>query len=57
MMVNAITGFIGFVLVAAFLGLYAVKLNALPLWIIIGAILLMVLTDYVISFKEKRDEQ
>lgn len=50
-MVNLITGLIGVLLFLVFLGNYVVTLNAMPLWIIIGAVLLMVLYDYALSLR------
>ncbi len=48
-MVNLIAGLIGVSMVVVFLGTYAIKLKAIPLWIIIGAILAMVIFDFVQS--------
>jgi len=54
-MVNLITGVIGFSLVATFLGHYAVKLNKLPLWVIILAILAMIAADVIQSVRSDPD--
>jgi protein-S-isoprenylcysteine O-methyltransferase Ste14 len=54
-MVNTITGAIAVVLIVMFLGEYAVTLNKLPLWVIIGGVLLLMIADYVLSFKAYRE--
>ncbi|MEE8623112.1 MAG: hypothetical protein V3T27_04405 [Alphaproteobacteria bacterium] len=46
---NLIAGLIPAAMVIVFLGSYAVRLDAIPLWIIIIAILAMVLIDLVQS--------
>jgi hypothetical protein len=48
-MSNLISGLLPVVLVVAFLGYYAISINSAPLWVIIGAILAMVVTDFVQS--------
>ena len=50
-MVNAITGLIGLTMVTVFLGYYVIRLNEIPLWIIIGAVLIMIVVEYVQSVR------
>jgi purine-cytosine permease-like protein len=50
-MVNAITGLIGLIMVSVFLGYYVIRLNEIPLWIIIGAVLIMIVVEYVQSVR------
>ncbi len=56
-MVNAITGAIAVILIVLFLGEYAVTINKLPLAVIIVCVLLMIIADYVFSFKAHRELQ
>ncbi len=49
---NFIAGLIGVTMAIVFLGYYAISLNSAPLWIIIGAILFMVCTDYYQSVRK-----
>ncbi len=49
---NLIAGLIPAAMVIVFLGSYAVRLDAIPLWIIIIAILAMVLIDLVQSVRK-----
>ncbi len=49
---NLIAGLIPAAMVIVFLGFYAVRLGAIPLWIIIIAILAMVLIDLVQSVRK-----
>ena len=51
-MIKFITGLIGTVLMIVFLGYYAISLNAIPLWIIIGGVLAMVCWQFVESLRE-----
>jgi len=53
MITKAVTGLIGTVLVIVFLGYYALSLNAIPLWIIIGSILAMVCVQFVESLRDE----
>lgn len=46
-MANLITGLIGVVLVAVFLGFYAIGIRSLPLSIIVVAIMMLVLADFI----------
>ncbi len=55
-MVNLITGLIAIVIIVAFLGNYAYKINAVPLWIIIVGILAMVIADFVGSTRKGENE-
>jgi Flp pilus assembly protein protease CpaA len=50
-MVNAITGLIGLTMVTVFLGYYVIRLNEIPLWIIIGGVLIMIVVEYVQSLR------
>ena len=50
-MSNIIPGFIAALLLAIFLGFYAVRLNSLALWVIICSVLAMVIVDYVQSVR------
>lgn len=55
-MTNRITGCIATALVVVFLGTYAVKINSLPLWVIIVAVLAMQVGDVVHSiYRERQD--
>lgn len=51
-MISVITSTIAGILVVVYLGYYAVRLNQIPLWIVIGAVLVMVITDFVLTAKE-----
>ena len=50
---NIIAGVIGVGMVAVFLGFYAIKLNSVPLWIIMGGVLVMIVVEFFESLKEK----
>ncbi len=52
---NLIAGLIPAAMVIVFLGFYAVRLGAIPLWIIITAILAMVLIDLVQSVRKGKN--
>ncbi len=52
---NLIAGIIPAAMVIVFLGFYAVRLGAIPLWIIIIAILAMVLIDFVQSVRKGKN--
>ncbi len=52
---NLIAGLIPAAMVIVFLGSYAVRLDAIPLWIIIIAILAMVLIDLVQSVRKGKN--
>ena len=52
MKANMITGLVGVALSVVFLGNYALQINSLPLWLIICAVLLMVIVDYLQSLRQ-----
>ncbi len=52
---NLIAGLIPAAMVIVFLGFYAVRLGAIPLWIIIIAIIAMVLIDLVQSVRKGKN--
>ncbi len=54
-MKNLISGLLPVVLVLAFLGNYAVKINSTPLWIIIVSVLALLLADFVQSVRSEKD--
>lgn len=56
-MINLITGVLGLVLICVFLGYYAISINSTPLWVIIGAVLVMVAVDVIQSIRETEDGQ
>lgn len=51
-MISVITSTIAGILVVVYLGYYAVRLNQIPLWIVIGAILVMVIADFVMTARD-----
>ncbi len=54
-MSNLIPGFVAALLLTVFLGFYALRLNSLALWVIIGSVLAMVIVDYVQSVRSDGD--
>lgn len=54
-MTNLICGLLPVVLILAFLGNYAVKINSTPLWIIIVSVLALLLADFVQSVRSEKD--
>ena len=54
-MTNLICGLLPVVLVLAFLGNYAVKINSTPLWIIIVSVLALLVADFVQSVRSEND--
>lgn len=52
MITKFVTGLIGTAMVVVFLGYYAISLNAIPLWIIIGGVLGMVCWQFVESLRD-----
>ncbi len=52
---NIVAGIIGVGAVVVFLGFYAIKLNSIPLWIIMGGILIMVVVEFVETLREGND--
>ncbi|HEX9767748.1 MAG TPA: hypothetical protein VGA50_01125 [Kiloniellales bacterium] len=55
-MTKFVAGLIGTLMIVVFLGYYAVTLNAIPLWIIIGGVLIMVCVQFVESLKNGNQE-
>ncbi len=55
-MFTLITGVIAAVLVAVFLGYYALRIESIPLWIIIIGVLGMVIADFVRTFREDKND-
>jgi uncharacterized membrane protein YeaQ/YmgE (transglycosylase-associated protein family) len=55
-MANIIAALVGAAFILAFLGFYAVKIASLPLIVIIGAILIMVFTDFVQSLRSEGND-
>jgi len=53
-MISAITATIGGLLAVIYLGYYAVTLNRLPLWIVIGLVLVMVIADFYLTVRDER---
>ncbi len=49
---NIIAGIIGVGMVVVFLGFYAIKLNSIPLWIILGGIIVMAVIEFFETIKE-----
>ncbi len=43
---NIIAGVIGVAMIVVFLGFYVIKLNSIPLWIIIVGIIAMILYEF-----------
>ncbi len=54
-MSNLIPGFVAALLLTVFLGFYALRLNSLALWVIIGSVLAMMIVDYVQSVRSDGD--
>ncbi len=48
---------IGFVIIFVYLGSYAYLLHAIPLWIIIGGILVLVLVTFIENMKAAQTDQ
>jgi len=51
-MISVITSTIAGIIIVVYLGYYAVRLNQLPLWIVIGAVLIMVISDFVLTARD-----
>ncbi len=49
---NIIAGVISVGLIVIFLGFYAIKLNSIPLWIILGGILVMAIIEFIETIRE-----
>lgn len=56
-MANLITGLIGVLLVAVFLGYYAVMIGSIPLWIIIAVIVAVILFEFIQSIRRGRNQK
>ncbi|MFQ5840562.1 MAG: hypothetical protein ACE5HK_07555 [Candidatus Methylomirabilales bacterium] len=54
-MSNLISGVIAVLVVVTFLGYYAVRLESIPLWIIIVGVLAMILLDFVQSLRNGQE--
>lgn len=54
-MTNLICGLLPVVLILAFLGNYAVKINSIPLWIIIVSVLALLVADFVRTVRSEKD--
>lgn len=52
-MTNLITGLVAVILIAMFLGHYAITLNSWPLWIIIIFVVLLIGVDYLQSLRSQ----
>ncbi|MBW8056075.1 MAG: hypothetical protein FVQ76_12325 [Nitrospira sp.] len=55
-MFTLITGVTAAVMVAVFLGYYALRIESIPLWIIIIGVLGMVIADFVRTFREDKND-
>lgn len=51
-MISLVTSSIAGILIVVYLGYYAIRLNQLPLWIVIIAVLAMVIIDFVMSARD-----
>lgn len=51
-MISLITSVIAGILIVVYLGYYALMLNQIPLWIVIVAVLVMVITDFALTGRE-----
>lgn len=51
-MISVITSSIAGILIIVYLGYYAMRLNQIPLWIVIIAVLAMAITDFVLMAKD-----
>ncbi len=56
-MAEKIAASIAFVVVFVYLGSYAILLNAVPLWIIIGGVLVLATVTYVEALKAANTDQ
>ena len=50
-MAKIIPALIGLFMIVIFLGYYAISINSVPLWVIIGSILIMICVDFVRSMR------
>ena len=53
---DLIPGLVAALMLTVFLGFYAVRLNSLALWVIIGSVLGMLVVDYVQSVRSGGDK-
>lgn len=51
-MISLITSVIAGILAVVYLGYYAVMLNQFPLWIVIIAVLVMIITDFSLTARD-----
>lgn len=56
-MLYLVTGLVGMALMVIFLGYYAVTLDAIPLWIIIIAVLIMAVWEFAESARSSNRDQ
>ncbi len=56
MILTGIAGVIALVLAIAFLGILAIQINEIPLWIIIGGGVILMLADFVQSLRQERSD-
>ena len=52
---SVLSALLALAMLGLFLGTYAVKLNSLPLWLIIGAIVLMAAYDFLRALREPEE--
>ena len=52
---SVLSALLALAMLGLFLGTYAVKLNSLPLWLIIGAIVLMAAYDFLCALREPEE--
>lgn len=55
-MVTLISGVIAAVMVAVFLGYYALRIESIPLWLIIIGVLGMVIADFVRTLRQGKND-
>ncbi len=55
-MVTLISAVFAAVMVAVFLGYYALRIESIPLWLIIIGVLGMVIADFVRTFREDKND-
>ena len=55
-MFTLISGVTAAVMVVVFLGYYALRIESIPLWIIIIGVLGMVIADFVRTFREGKND-
>lgn len=51
-MISLATSAIAAILIVVYLGYYAVRLNQIPLWLVIVAVLAMAITDFVLTARD-----